>query len=204
MSDGIRLIGDIHAEFDLYMENVKASPYPTVQVGDYGIGFRSNPIITLKDSKNHRFIRGNHDDPELCKAQANWIPDGTIEDGIMFIGGATSIDKAWRTPGLDWWYDEECSVSDLEYFINLYEKEKPNVMVTHECPESIADIMLAQLGRTKYPDPSRTRQALEVMKQIHQPKLHVFGHWHMDFDQVIDGTRYVCLNCHSYIDLVKE
>jgi hypothetical protein len=42
--------------------------------------------------------------------------------------------------------------------------------------------------------PSLSRQAFNSMLQFHQPKVWVFGHWHRSFDNVINGTRFVCLD----------
>jgi len=35
---------------------------------------------------------------------------------------------------------------------------------------------------------------LQIMFDMHRPKLWIFGHYHQDFDDVIKGTRFVCLN----------
>lgn len=39
------------------------------------------------------------------------------------------------------------------------------------------------------------------MFEMHQPRIWLFGHWHFDFDGVIDGTRFICLGELSYRDL---
>jgi hypothetical protein len=39
------------------------------------------------------------------------------------------------------------------------------------------------------------------MFELHQPKLWVFGHYHTDYDEVIQGTRFVCVNKDIYRDL---
>jgi hypothetical protein len=35
----------------------------------------------------------------------------------------------------------------------------------------------------------------------HKPKLWIFGHWHVPFDEVIAGTRFICLPELAYIDI---
>jgi hypothetical protein len=42
------------------------------------------------------------------------------------------------------------------------------------------------------------------MFSIHKPDLWIFGHWHCDADEVIDGTRFICLNELSYVDVDME
>ena len=51
--------------------------------------------------------------------------------------------------------------------------------------------------------PSRTRQAFDAMMSIHRPKLWIFGHWHRSRNEMIDGTRFICLAEleHKDIDL---
>lgn len=201
----IRYFGDIHGNVDWYSAQLKNSPYPTVQVGDYGIGFVDNPIPVLFPENQHRFIRGNHDNPELCKQQENFIDDGTIENvgdnTIMYIGGASSIDRMYRIEGISWWPDEQLSTDQLFNLVDLYVETRPDIMITHECPETVADGLCAVYNKTKFVDPSRTRQAFESMLHFHRPKLWIFGHWHHDLDWLYQGTRFVCLDEFSHIDI---
>ena len=72
----------------------------------------------------------------------------------------------------------------------MYEEKKPVVMVTHDCPLRVAPFIK---GSNHYNDSSITQQALQAMWELHQPKLHIFGHHHVSFDMVMNGTRFVCL-----------
>jgi len=207
-----RLIGDVHGKFDRYKKIINGSER-SIQIGDMGVGFYSygfdrelrpstNPPHAEMVKHNSRFIRGNHDNPNVCKKHSQWIKDGTVENDVMFIGGAVSIDKAWRTEGLDYWSDEECSYNDLQVMIDTYMIVKPRVMICHEVPESIAEGILRSTNRQKIEDGSRTRQALQAMLDTgHRPEIFIAGHWHIDIDQVIDGTRFIVLNELSWIDL---
>jgi Icc-related predicted phosphoesterase len=201
----IRFAGDIHAEFSKYfftLEGVTNS----VQVGDYGIGFRDIPVNLRDHPGNHRFIRGNHDNPHLCSSYHNFIADGHTEtiDGVkfMYLGGAYSIDKDWRTPGIDWWYEEELSYAELERMISIYEEFKPDVMVAHELPDTqVMPVFTANNPNfTKFAVGSRTRDAMNVMFEIHKPQYWIFGHWHKNARVNIEGTTFVCLDCHYHAD----
>lgn len=192
-------IGDVHGKFSQYKKIIR-DLRDTVQVGDLGVGFinynlqnMSNPPHYLMEEGRHRFIRGNHDNPSVCRKHSQCIPDGYIEKDTMFIGGGLSIDKYLRHEGLDWWADEELSTSELNILVDKYIDRKPKVMVTHDCPEEIAQVLEAMFHRTKLNIPSRTRQAFQSMWSSHSPELWVFGHWHNSFDQVCNGTRFVCL-----------
>lgn len=73
---------------------------------------------------------------------------------------------------------------------------KPRVMVTHDCPEEVAQEMvkITHMGIKMNPEfASRSRQAFQSMWSAHSPQVWVFGHWHHSFDHVLRGTRFVCL-----------
>lgn len=207
-----RFIGDVHGKYSRYKEIIRDS-VPSIQIGDMGVGFRherggrygefmENPPYDKMASGNHRFIRGNHDNPGVCAQHSQWIPDGTIEGDVMYIGGALSIDRAWRVPGFTWWDDEELSLDRLNQLVDVYAEARPRIMVTHDCPESLVERMCAIIGSTqKHNDPSRTRQAFESMLCHHAPELWIYGHWHMPMDKVIGKTRFVCLAELEYKDL---
>jgi hypothetical protein len=201
----LRLIGDIHGKFGPYKKIINACE-ESIQVGDLGIGFTDrwgrpceNPPHYAMVRSNHRFIRGNHDNPASCKNHSQWIPDGAFlyDDRMMLVGGAYSIDKAYRTEGLDWWPDEELDYPTLSNIIMSYEIRRPEIMVTHEAPDSVA----RQLFNVTEGYPSRTRQAFAVMFEIHPPLVWVFGHWHEHRDVVINGTRFICLAECQYVDI---
>lgn len=192
----VRLVGDTHG--DPHYLNIIADCEYSIQVGDFGQGFINfNPAVPNK----HEYIRGNHDNPSICKQDAAWIPDGTIKNDVMFVGGAWSIDWAYRVPGLSWWDDEECSEAQLEHFIEKYIDVKPRVMITHECPDIIANVMCHEVNWKKFPFPSRTRDAFDRMLLLHQPEEWYFGHWHLPWQGVYAGTKFRCLDINEYVDV---
>src|SRR5688572_3564341 len=120
----VRFIGDVHGRFKAYKALIRAVPR-SIQVGDMGVGFfkwphgeaAQNPPHDAMVSGDHRFIRGNHDNPAVCRTQSQWIADGHIEDGMMFVGGGVSIDQALRHQSFDWWPEEELSPAELDAMI---------------------------------------------------------------------------------------
>lgn len=204
----IRFIGDVHGRYEPYKRLIADVP-ASIQLGDMGVGFRrksgpnvgeayGNPPHYAMVAGNHRFIRGNHDAPAACQTHSQWIPDGTVENDMMFIGGALSIDKEWRHEGYDWWPDEELSIAELNILVDVYAATKPRIMVTHDCPEVAA---MALMNRTKLDYPSRTRQAFQSMFEVHQPEKWLHGHWHLSSRRVINGTRFICLAEHEFLDV---
>lgn len=197
----VRFIGDIHGLIYQYLTLIQESPLPTVQVGDFGFGFIHGNPIEYADADKHRFIRGNHDSPAVCKEQPNFIPDGTVENNVGYLGGASSIDRMFRVEGVSWWEDEQCSISELHRILDRFCAEKPEVIISHECPEFVSNAICEAYSKTKYIDDNRTRQMLEQIYYHYKPKLHIFGHWHLDFDWTYQGTRFICLPELAYIDI---
>jgi len=198
MSRVIRFIGDVHGVFPEYMGLIEGVSQ-SIQVGDFGIGFGNDEgtVTAAMAQGNHRFVRGNHDDPAACKRHPAWIADGTMHEGIFCVGGAFSIDRADRTQGVDWWPDEELTIQSFYTVLDLYEHLKPDVVVTHDCPERIASVLFE--GRR--PIKTRTAQALERMLDIHRPKFWVFGHWHHRRHAIVEGVEFLCLATLDHADV---
>lgn len=209
-----RLIGDIHGTvYDYQMYSIKDFKGPTIQVGDFGIGF-SGPYwheqVSNWQTQNpqHRFIRGNHDNPVMCKTMPGYIPDGHVENNVMFVGGAWSIDNpeappGWyrRTKDIDWWEDEECSDTQFDLFLDIYRTVKPSVMITHDCPHIASHELFFRTGLVKGTEyQTRTATALQKMWEVHKPDFWFFGHWHHTVHAKINGTHFQCIGELDYID----
>ncbi len=210
----MRLIGDCHGLYDRYKTVIKDAPGGSIQVGDMGVGFIyptgpregeffPNPPHDSMVKYKARFIRGNHDNPGVCKDQSQWIPDGTVEGDTMFIGGAISVDRERRIENYSWWAKEELSIAELNDLTDKYLDIRPRVMITHDCPHEVAEQVLAVANRgfgSWNKLESRTCQAFQSMWSAHSPELWVFGHYHYSFDHVLRGTRFICLNELEYKD----
>lgn len=208
----MRYVGDVHGKFRSYKTIIKGAP-ASIQVGDMGVGFRRFPHGEWETNPPHRqmvkhkatFIRGNHDNPAVCKGHSQWIPDGHYDPktGTMFIGGADSIDKQYRIKDYSWWKDEELPYGELSRLVGYYESAKPKIMVTHDAPQMIAHEVIRPMLMQNYAkfETTRTRQAFQQMWQIHQPDLWIFGHYHVSFDVVHGTTRFVCLAELEYKDI---
>lgn len=206
----MRYVGDVHGKYRQYRRIIRGVP-ESIQVGDLGVGFRRfphgdpepNPPHAEMVKHNARFIRGNHDNPAGCERHSQWIEDGEYDGGTMFIGGAYSIDKAFRIEGYSWWPDEELSHERLCFWLSEYERHKPEIMVTHDAPQAIAAEIVRPLlrGNIGQFEMTRTRSALQQMWALHQPKLWIFGHYHVSSDHVLQGTRFICLAELEYIDI---
>jgi hypothetical protein len=210
----VRLIGDIHGQFNDYKTYAVEDAEYSIQVGDFGVGFGQSDYWheTVNDfhaSGNHRMIRGNHDNPETCrKEMVGWIADGVVENNVMFVGGAWSIDQDYRTPGYDWWRDEELSTTEMDIVFNIYCAAKPEIMITHDCPTLVAYHMFIRSGLRTYGGPklhlTRTGELLQRMFEAHQPKFWFFGHWHHTKELDLNGTHFHCLGEMDWVDFDFE
>jgi len=117
----------------------------------------------------------------------------------MFVGGAWSIDKQWRTIGVDWWENEEVSYGRANELIDLYEQVKPAIMITHDIPRTVA-MSIFQLHE-KNAGLNITNSMFECMFSIHKPSLWIGGHWHQNKNVIIGGCRFIILGINSYVDV---
>lgn len=185
------IIGDTHADYEQYLKIIESAD-ESIQVGDFGVGFSDQ---TPQLPSQHKFIRGNHDDPMLCKQHPNYLGDYGIYKNIFYMSGAHSIDLQTRTPGLDWWPEEELSMRELYMAYNLYINHKPTTVITHDAPYT------ALIAMGVFDARSRTNEILEQMFEIHKPKLWICGHHHRSFRETIEGTQFICLNINEALEL---
>lgn len=183
------VVGDLHGKINsanFYARHHHRTLH--IAIGDIGVGF-GEPVNL---DKNIRFFRGNHDDPMLCQTHPAYLGDfGYIQcydKLIYYIGGGYSTDQAMRIPFRDWWPDEELSVMQFDQIITDVQKYQPDIILSHECPASIMPYLHKYCFQ-----PSRTAQALDSVLYYHKPQTWIFGHHHMPWSEMINGTHFMCL-----------
>jgi Icc-related predicted phosphoesterase len=170
------IVGDVHGEFDLYKYLVKGAK-ESIQLGDLYLGFPNKKELELPSQ--HKFIRGNHDDPDLIRKHPNYLGEYGMYKGIFFVSGAYSVN--WYHFKEDTtFHEEEISNQDCAGAIELYNKERPSVVITHMAPHSVELDGFKHLKRG--PRKCRTSEAFDVMLKIQPPDLWIFGHYHMHID----------------------
>lgn len=232
----LRVIGDCHGKYDKYLHLAKESVY-SLCVGD--VGFEYSYFQRFLDPEFGKFIGGNHDNytTEPCHAckgkdkdncsvcetrgytfshlSRHFLKDYGVWEvpdfgSIFYTRGAWSIDQDWRVRNVSWWEDEELTYQQCVNAIGLYEKLKPDFVITHTVPESIIPAIPfnRMFGDKIYRN--RTEQMLENMYQIHQPIRWIFGHWHVDWKKWIEHpttnkkTEFICLQELGHIDFQKK
>jgi predicted phosphodiesterase len=197
------LVGDLHGNFSLipHVRKVHADYDEIIIVGDFGLGFHRDDEARVLARENVkpliRFIRGNHDNLEVCKeftsGSIQWIPDGTLEGNTLYVGGAWSIDHQMRTPGLNWWYNEELNEQEWEdIFRSLEGKfEQVETVISHDAPARVSHLVLAA-----HKPIIRTRTSLYLdllMNRLPNVRTWVFGHYHVYHNFEYNGVNFICL-----------
>jgi predicted phosphodiesterase len=207
----ITIIGDVHGKTDQYQKMLRQryEGQRTIQIGDMGIGFSGVGLHEFPE--NHKWFRGNHDNPAKCREYASYLGDyGFLpKDSLFWVAGGFSIDRAWRVPGISWWEDEELSSSELQKAIDLYIEKKPRFVLSHEAPTEAAKYMLTVAVPGFRPEKldctlSRTAEAMQVMMDAHQPEQWVFGHYHVNKSFDWKGTKFTCVNELSTYELETD
>lgn len=196
----ITVIGDTHGKYDKYEQIARKRDY-TVQLGD--LGFKYGCLNNLSPSK-HKVIGGNHDNYDIIHLFPHYLGDfGNCSLGgvdFFFYRGAYSIDRQYRTIGLDWWEKEQLTIEDFMKARELYRKTKPKIVITHDCPSSIAAQMLLPHQRVYE---NMTGWALNELFNIHQPDWWFFGHWHQSRTIQYGNTKFVCLDELETYDILE-
>ena len=219
------IIGDIHGRifdygrisgkrfFDIVNETDDQAEL--ICVGDVGfINSYESIDLLQKYGLKFRSIQGNHEHFPSLISKSWFIPNLSIEEWdnlkVMFVGGASSIDRNSRVAGHDWFEEEQLSMPELYKALDLYEKEEPDILIAHTGPASFVENHIpfkywysdaTVVGGCHIGAKPRTESVFDLMFQIHQPKMWFMGHWHIDIDQIYQGTRFIVLNELSTFDL---
>jgi Icc-related predicted phosphoesterase len=182
-----------------------------VHVGDFGYDFRPAFVDGLTNALRRTgipllFVDGNHDDHAmLARLPVGSNGLGEITDRIWHIprgfrwqwagltwlgcGGAHSVDRQRRTPGVSWWPGETITEADVACCID---GGPVDILVAHDCPHGVRIPGVDEPGRTPPFPPSEIVQANDhrrVLRRVVdgcQPRLIVHGHYHRHYRAEVD------------------
>lgn len=211
----IRIIGDVHGKFDEYLKIASDAEY-SIQLGDMGFDYEHMESLPMG---KHFFIGGNHDNYDRYQYTPYSLKDYGSKSlngfDFFFVRGAPSIDASYRVVQYlqggpqTWWYEEELNLMALDNALKLYEKTKPKIVLSHDCPILAKKIMkrqgigldLKRFGFKESDIDCNTQRCLQEMFNFHEPDLHFLGHWHEDLQFKIGKTTFFILNELNYLDL---
>lgn len=190
-------VGDVHGR----LENLPSPGHPVIQVGDMGVGFAKSPENDqrLRQREDVWFIRGNHDNPAVCRSHPRYLGDWGQHDFMFWVSGAWSIDHNCRVEGVSWWREEELSSEQGLLAFDDYVAAKPRLMISHDGPASLF-VHGGPMQLTRYHSTS-TANLLQSMLEAHQPEYWLFGHHHQSRDFTLGSTHFRCLDINEEVTL---
>ena len=158
---------------------------------------------------DYRIIDGNHEDftlltpdataPTALTRSITYVPRGLrtriVGVDMLFLGGATSTDRQWRTEGVNWFPTEHITDVQVDRAITASATgagtDPVDILVTHETG-SAAFTALAHNSphaQTKESDPlsQADRARMDRVLTAMHPAVHVHGHHHTRFAAPLDG-----------------
>lgn len=187
-----------------------------ISVGDFGYWPRFNnedyslkKIETYNNQLKIYFCPGNHEDwwalKELDDNIGSFIPKvhkniyycsfGATKTfngkRFLFCGGAESVDKNYRTLGLDWFPEETINEKDMTY---LPENKKIHVIISHTSPNEVNYQLNRHLDKKIIYNNDPSAKYLNFIYSKYRPLKWYFGHWHISAQFHDRDTEFVCLN----------
>jgi hypothetical protein len=181
------------------------SPRVILQLGDFGLwrgGFGANYLSELsaeleKQDADLFWIDGNHEDYGFLKKVTEhteqgeltevspriwYLPRGTRwtwhDREWLALGGAASVDRAFRTEGSSWFREEEITL--LQAAMVAF-GGPADVMITHECPRKVTRFLPLGHGMAGWDlEVSRSHQELldRIIDHV-EPSFLFHGHMHL-------------------------
>ena len=140
------------------------------------------------DSDKHKVLRGNHDPQKFAERRDFDLGNHGLFNDVFYIRGAQSLGRHDSYEGKTWYKEEELTDSEADLALSDYVKAKPKIMITHDCPWSVAQSLFGTNIQ------SQTNRILQQALEIHQPEQWYFCHHHQSVSETIEGTRFRCLD----------
>lgn len=219
------LVGDLHGNTGWIQTLLPAMCRfdPTIrtilQVGDYGFDHEGRGTHTVDFWARNTGIErvlvtlGNHEAWEKITPALDAAPGQSIRASdvvwllprpfrftiagrkVLSLGGASSVDKAFRTPGKDW-FEDELITEEMENA--AIAAGAADVLLTHESPVEAPPEVLAIIASNPdgYPPDALAisaaqRERVQRVSNAVRPAMHFHGHMHTHGSIDLDNGRRV-------------
>lgn len=201
-----------------------------IQLGDFGFIFNDDMTVHVEKILSYYqiemfYLDGNHENFDLMEQMGiyndspflfqvtdhlSYLPRGCRfslgSASCMAFGGASSIDRAFRSHGIDWWPQEAVTQEQIDKVSD----EHVDILFTHDVPGSPPNLMsklnnskISKEWKEQLPAAEEQRNLLYQLKQKVKPAYIYHGHYHVNYDDVYNNTVYTGITCYGYPDFYK-
>lgn len=215
----VAFLGDTHANtqatYQVIDKVAELGVDTIIQCGDFGFWPRLPLGQKFLRKISHRLVNngiilhwadGNHEDhsrlphhqTEPWEHDANiiWHPRGTVSEmggkKVLWMGGAVSVDKYYRTPGYDWFANEIPSQEEWDRGLTA---GKVDIMVSHDAPQGIVLKSTMRVREELIRASDHMRFGLSSVMEATRPRLVAHGHWHHRMTTLIGEVLVLSLGC---------
>ena len=116
----------------------------------------------------------------LCRGEGFYLGG----EKVLTPGGATSVDRGWRTAGVEWWPEELPSGEELEHARATLDAcgWRVDYVVTHTCSTRMLGPTLRPDPGWESPDADRLTDFLDELEDRLEFRHWYYGHFHRDMD----------------------
>ncbi|MFH1022021.1 MAG: metallophosphoesterase [Planctomycetota bacterium] len=230
----VLIVGDVHGRHEKLAEVLRQAQADyriegAIQVGDFGfrrelLGHDRRPGVRYPVPLH--VIDGNHEDHRWLRralrggTARNWRDSANLvyqprpsvavfgSSRAGFMGGALHVDRPQRH---NLWsgFPNYILRRQREHATALFNRERPELIVTHSCPSRIGIGLAGVAGHAHNvaehiaaagfdPGPDNDCGEVELGRLwcdlAYRPRAWVFGHFHRALQVAIEGTRFVCVD----------
>ncbi|WP_415854032.1 metallophosphoesterase family protein [Sinomonas sp. G460-2] len=217
------VMGDFHGHIHHFRAVTRTLRHAGIDlllgVGDVGFDFpgahrgkveKKMRLLLEQNGIDFIWAAGNHDNHDTLERlvlnpdgtrrisdRNSNLPNGSVLEinGVRIgaLGGAFSVDKAWRTAGRDWWPQEEPTREEAERLVAECAKgPRLDILLTHDVPMGVEGLKgMDGLSKKTIERANQTRLLLQEAVEKVRPKALFAGHWHQRLRSGItwdDGT----------------
>jgi calcineurin-like phosphoesterase family protein len=222
-------LGDTHSlDFESLIKHYNLKDFVLIHCGDAGEGFNQRFIDEFdldclekyceENDGDILIVRGNHSNPSFYKPnhwtakykRITFVPDYTYYEingkVVLFVGGATSIDRTRRDVNQDYWVDETFILRD-----DYETLPQADILVTHSCPtEAPPNDGFSNIAWYLKNDPALREDLIKERKNISllynhiNPSILWHGHFHVSTSTYINGTWFRCFDINELVDVTPD